>query len=138
VSVFIAAAYTAAIAYCSDESVGDFITHRRPTFAFAEPAQFVIELMNQFFEGSANRLIESRAVPAGRKRLQAGQTSFDRATLVVITAFVAIFVSQMDFDPLQLRHESAESFGNGRFDIARQVFTAVDVIVSRDVNEHKY
>jgi hypothetical protein len=73
-------------------------------------------------------------VTAGSQRLQAREAGFHRAALIVRAAFMAVFIGQMNFDALQLRQETAEGVGDRRFDVASQVFTAVDVIVSRDVN----
>jgi hypothetical protein len=42
----------------------------------------------------------------------------------------------MEFDPLQLWHETTKSVGDCRFNVACEVFATVDVIVGRDMNEH--
>ncbi len=117
--------------------IGDFITHGSAAFAFAKAAELVIELMNELVESAIDRLIEVIAIAAGRHGWQTSQTGFDSTAFVTIAALVAVLIRKMQFDSLQLGRKAAQSLGDGRFNVASQILAGVNVVVSRDVNEHE-
>jgi len=85
-----------------------------------------------------DRLIDLRPAGGGGERLQAGETSFERAGLVIVAVLAAVLVGQVHFNACELRYKAAEFGFDVLFDLASQFFTTMNVVIRCHAYEHRW
>jgi hypothetical protein len=95
----------------------------------AQPTEQVIERGFHLIGSAIDCHHQVAGVVRDRGWLMPLETRFHHAALVVIAAFAAVGIAEMDFDAGNLLAEAAERVLHDRFDLRSEFFAARDVVV---------
>ena len=119
-----------------DDAIRRKVRRRSASLGAILLLQSPIDRPHQLLNRRRNRRVDASPLPRHRDRLQAGQSRFHRAPLIVFASLMTILVANVNFHS---RHPIAESFQLPRhngLNVSRQSSAAIDVVIGMNLNLH--
>jgi len=103
-----------------------------------QPTKRFVQQTRQLLRGTLNGLVQSCSLVSDSQRLSTFKTGLQHATMILRTAFAAIFVAQMNLYASHTLAEICQSLLKRRSHVRSQSLGALNVNVGVDLNFHGF